>query len=289
MSRFFGSLSTYALLGIVIFVMVKQYEASHPATFPDQLIEQVDTDDGPIIIYEHQGTIRMTFNPENWTLVESAYDPRQPDYLAFPYARYLSAALMYTDTPKRITMIGMGGGTLTSYLHRHLPNADISAVEISPEVVELAKRYFDFTPDTHYRAVLADGLDYLKQRTKPYDIIILDAYADGVIPAHLATVAFYQEVSSALSEGGVVSQNIETTQTDETVIVQRMQEAFDHVDVYPLRHNVVAIAYNGEVQDEDMLQARANRYTLPHNLNDMLRVRRSADSFGITAQPAHQP
>ena len=34
-------------------------------------------------------------------------------------------------------MIGLGGGSMLKYLHRHLPEADLTAVEINPGVIEL--------------------------------------------------------------------------------------------------------------------------------------------------------
>ena len=39
-------------------------------------------------------------------------------------------------------MIGLGGGSISSYLGRFLPEATIDTVEIDPGVITAAKKYF---------------------------------------------------------------------------------------------------------------------------------------------------
>lgn len=228
-----------------------------PRTYPEALIERLNTPDGTIIVFERDGVRMMTFNETNWNFVESAYDPRDPFALPAPYTRYLTAPLMYMPTPQRILMIGMGGGQTTTYLHHHLPKADITAVEIDPAVAELARKYFGFEETPHYRAAVADGLEYLRSQTELYDMIILDAFSEGRIPEHLATPEFYRETAKHLTPHGAIAQNVETAHTHLEEVVAAMGEAYRHLDVYHIRGNFVVVGYNGDMLKEGALRTQA--------------------------------
>ncbi len=228
-----------------------------PKTYPQTIIERVDTPGGPIIVFERDGLTYMTFNEENWNFVESAYNPNDREALPVEYTQLLTASLMYAPAHERILMIGMGGGMVTNYLSRHLKTSDITAVEIDPYVVDIAKKHFGFTENERYRAVIMDGADFLTRQNTPYDIIILDAFSDNVIPPHLKTAEFYRDVAAHLTPGGAVAQNVETVKTQPKEVIAAMSEVFDHIDIYAVRSNFVIIGYRGEQLDPGALALRA--------------------------------
>lgn len=242
-------------------LVVFGYFSISPRTYPEALIERFDAPDGPVIVFNHNGMTMMTFYEDNWNFVESASDPHDSTALPIDYMQYLAnAPLMYTGRTERLLMIGMGGGMVTSHLHHYLPQMDITAVEISPTVVEVARKHFGFVETPHYRPVVMDGLEYLMQQTQPYDIILLDAFADNTIPAHLATPEFYQEVAARLRDGGVAAQNIETVNTPPKEVIAAMSAAFDHLDIYAVRSNFVLIGYNGVKKNTTTLRTQAQTY-----------------------------
>lgn len=61
-----------------------------------------------------------------------------------------------------VLVIGLGGGTLCSYLHAKFPELNIEAVEIDPTVVEIAKRYFGLITGPNLKVNCADGLAYIR-------------------------------------------------------------------------------------------------------------------------------
>ena len=56
------------------------------------------------------------------------------------------SGLLVAPEPKRILMVGLGGGTLPKVFSALTPEAQQDLVEIDEAVVTVAKRYFDFTP-----------------------------------------------------------------------------------------------------------------------------------------------
>ena len=54
----------------------------------------------------------------------------------------MTIAIIYPETPKKILMLGLGGGSISTYLGRFMPEAAITTVEIDPGVINAAKTYF---------------------------------------------------------------------------------------------------------------------------------------------------
>lgn len=53
-----------------------------------------------------------------------------PDHLLFDYTRVMMGFRLFRPKPKRIEMIGLGGGSLAKACYRCLPDCDITVVEM---------------------------------------------------------------------------------------------------------------------------------------------------------------
>ncbi len=84
----------------------------------------------------------------------------------------------------------------------------VDVVDIDPEVIAIAKRYFQVPEDARMRLVAKDGRRFVQEATDTYDLVFLDAYNSDTIPFHLTTREFYQEIKARLTPGGVVVSNI---------------------------------------------------------------------------------
>ncbi|CAJ0595279.1 unnamed protein product [Cylicocyclus nassatus] len=82
------------------------------------------------------------------------------------------------DCDAKILSIGLGGGTVTSFLHQIFPRMNITVVEISGQVLNAARKWFGLLEDDHQRVILTDGITFLADRAKKgasYKAILLDA------------------------------------------------------------------------------------------------------------------
>jgi SAM-dependent methyltransferase len=86
-----------------------------------------------------------------------------------------------------VLMIGCGGGTLATMLHR--AGVRVVMVDIDPLSFQVAREYFHMPSGIECHA--ADGAAFLRRRKERYDAIVVDAFADGVIPRQLLTQAFF--------------------------------------------------------------------------------------------------
>jgi spermidine synthase len=139
---------------------------------------------------------------------QTVVKPGDPDHLELPYARVIPIALALVDKPQRVLIVGLGGGTIPSFLRKRIPQLSIDAVDIDPEVVAVAKSHFEFREDDKMRAYVDDGRHFIEQRDGVYDIIFLDAFAADNIPYSLATREFLVSVKRALKPRGVVIGNV---------------------------------------------------------------------------------
>ena len=79
--------------------------------------------------------------------IQSAMRLARPDHLELHYNRAMMGFLLFHPVPRRVFMIGLGGGSMARFLHRAYPRSRVTAVEVNPEVVAAARRYFDLPAD----------------------------------------------------------------------------------------------------------------------------------------------
>lgn len=208
---------------------------------------------------------------------ESTYNPKDPTEMPAVYTQYATAGLAYTRKLERAVVIGMGGGRTTWYLAHYLPNTQVTAVELDPEIVKIAGKYFDVHEGGNLKIVTRDGRIYMRRTKEKYDYIAVDAYRGAFVPFHLLTREFYELLETRLEPGGVVVQNIEPSTMLFDHALATISSVFDTVDLYEAKNNIVAIAHNGPRKSIAELTARAAPLQAAHKfrykLADMIRQR----------------
>lgn len=188
-----------------------------------------------------------------------------PDHIELPYARVMLVGLALVKPPKRVLIVGLGGGTIPSILHKHYPKTMIDVVDIDPDVVKVAKEFFGFREDATMRVHVADGRRFIEQCEDPYDMIFLDAYGNEDIPYHLATQQFLDAVRQALHPNGVVVANLWSRGLNPLYdsMITTYQNVFDSVCVLDVRGtgNRIVIALPRKQRIERGSLARKARVT----------------------------
>lgn len=168
-------------------------------------------------------------------LRQGGMDTRHPDRLLFEYYRMSLMALVFLENdPADILVVGLGAGSIPKYLNKYFPHASIDVVEIDPEVLSVAQKYFAFRENDRMKVYIQDGRMFIKRAKKKYDLVLLDAYRNGSIPFHLTTKEFLAEVKKALKPGGVVTSNILSPRANafhDSMIVT-YQDAFEHLHIF---------------------------------------------------------
>jgi len=220
--------------------------------------------DGTVIVTQDANGLR-TLLFEHGGARQSVVKPDDPDHLELPYAKAALAGLALADRQERMLVVGLGGGTLPMFLRRHYPGAQIDVVDISPQVVEVARRYFGFREDQRMRAHVADGRKFIEDaRPGAYDIIFLDAYGADSVPAHLTTREFLQAVRKALDPQGVVVSNVWGRGSNSLydAMVRTYQDIFDDLYILSVReaaNHILLALPRRQVLSKAELAQRARR------------------------------
>ena len=177
----------------------------------EHVLERAVSDFNEVVVTQ-AGSIRTMYfvQGERW-LIESRIDLRRPETLSLGVFRSMRAALLLQPAPARVLMIGLGGGQLSNYLFAHLPGVEIDAVDIDPEVVRLARAYFEIPEHPRYRTHVGDGRLFVEARSEAdTDLLILDAFRGTSVPFHLRTRQFYAACRERLRPAGALVANLHT-------------------------------------------------------------------------------
>ncbi len=139
---------------------------------------------------------------------QSVVKPGDPQHLELPYANVLPLCLAFTETPRRMLVVGLGGGTVPSFFQSCFPEMAIDVVEIDADVLDVAKTWCGFSEGPLMRVHVEDGRDFIESSPACYDAIVLDSFDAESIPAHLLTVEFLHAVRAALAPGGIAVANV---------------------------------------------------------------------------------
>ncbi len=158
--------------------------------------------------------------------VQSCMDLSRPDSLDLSYTRTMMGFLLFHPRPSRIAMIGLGGGSLAKFCHRHLPDADITVLEINPHVIALRREFHVPEDDARFRVVRADGSRYVRAHEGAFDVLLVDGYDSDGLPAVLSSKRFYDDVFDCLRPSGVMATNIHLVNEGFALLLARIGRSF---------------------------------------------------------------
>ena len=229
-------------------------------------LEHEEVSDFSRIRVRRDGDVRaLTFVRDNGQeVVQSRVNLTAPHTLVSPYARAMFATYLYQPHPRRVLIVGLGGGAMVRFLTHHEPQVQIDALEIDPAVVRLADEYFGVRTGGNVRVHTADAVAFVESTEERYDLILMDAFlrpssgtdATGV-PTGLKTLAFLDRLKRTLAPGGVVAFNVNehASMADDIAAVVA---AFGHAAVYrsPPSDNKVVIAAEGALATDSEMRTR---------------------------------
>jgi spermidine synthase len=110
-------------------------------------------------------------------------------------------------SPRSIAILGNAAGTTARAYGHYFPATRVDGVEIDPALTDVGRRLFDLRgPNLHLHN--ADARPFLRQSSRRWDAIVVDAYRQPYIPFYLSTREFFGEVRDHLTPGGMVLINV---------------------------------------------------------------------------------
>ena len=144
---------------------------------------------------------------DNWTMITEKDE--------FIYHEMITHVPMSVNPDiKHVLVIGAGDGGTVRELTRYNTIESIDMVEIDEEVVNASLEYLPFTSsklnDPRVKLYFQDGIKFVKDTNKIYDLIIVDS-TDPIGPGEgLFTTDFYNDCYNILSENGILINQCES-------------------------------------------------------------------------------
>ncbi|NCP32211.1 MAG: hypothetical protein COZ06_20675 [Armatimonadetes bacterium CG_4_10_14_3_um_filter_66_18] len=176
-----------------------------------------------------------------------------PDRGGLEYTTYVHLVRALAGPLKHVLVLGLGGGSLPKEFLADYPEVRVDAVEIDPEVAQIAAKYFELPTTSRFRVVVADGRAFLRRTRRKYDFIMMDAYLNDdrgrlLVPPHLATLEFFQAVAGRLTPTGWFGYNLTATLSgpDSEItgaLLRTMAEVFPHCGAFDMDEDVNLVLF----------------------------------------------
>jgi len=136
--------------------------------------------------------------------------------------------------PRSVAILGNAAGTTARAIGHYFPHTSVDAVEIDGALTTVGRRLFDLD-GPRLSLHTADARPWLRESTRTFDVIMVDAYRQPYIPFYLATREFFTLVRDHLAPGGLVVINVghpEQSDQLEQVLSATMRAVFGTSNVW---------------------------------------------------------
>jgi spermidine synthase len=178
-------------------------QAGSGVTKPGKELFRTRDEHGPIVVFEDGGRRVLTFGNE---VEQSCGYPEDPLRLEFAYIQAMILALLFRPQPRRVLLLGLGGGSLARAIHGLLPGCRLQAVERRAAVVRVARDYFLLPPDVEVEEEVASA--FLAQAEPGCDLIFADLYHAGGMDDEQTGDSLLQDASRILAGRGLLVLNL---------------------------------------------------------------------------------
>ena len=160
---------------------------------------------GKPYVTECDGVLSLHFDKMS---IKSEMSLDDTDELVIGYTRAMMSFLLLEPAPKRIAMIGLGGGSLAKYCYRYLPETDFTVIEIDPDVIALRNEFAIPADDARLHVLLGDGVEWVADAANSTDVLLVDGFDVTGLPEALGRQSFYHDCYASLSDGGIMVANL---------------------------------------------------------------------------------
>ncbi|MEO7233917.1 MAG: fused MFS/spermidine synthase [Lapillicoccus sp.] len=141
---------------------------------------------------------------------QSHVQPDDPELLVFEYVQQFALVVgALPPGPLAVTHVGGAGLTLPRWVEATRPGSPQIVLEPDGALTELVRRELPLPRRHRIRVRPVDGATGVRALADASaDVVVVDAYAGGRVPAELTTVGFLGQVHRVLRADGVVLLNI---------------------------------------------------------------------------------
>jgi spermidine synthase len=158
---------------------------------------------------------------------QSAMRLAAPFDIVHPHDRALMAFLLFKQQPNDVLSLGLGGGAVPKFIHRHLPAIRTRVVEIDADVISIARTHFHVPEDDHrLQVLLGDAAQYLADHPDSTAVLLADLFDGMGMPSNLYSQRFFDDCFAALNADGVALVHLWSLDEVFPVYLEAMSKSF---------------------------------------------------------------
>lgn len=126
-----------------------------------------------------------------------------------PYINYFLIPYLMNPKIKNILLIGMGSGKIINdfeFLFEDLKSIDV--VDLEENITNIAKNYFSFKESDKFNFILQDGITYLRNNKRKYDLIVVDVANNDGIDLRFLSDEYFKIIKKSLKKDGIFVSNM---------------------------------------------------------------------------------
>jgi spermidine synthase len=191
-----------------------------------------------------EGTFASWYKPGS-SVTGSVWDAIAAPILALPESRRRS-----------VLILGLGGGSAARVVRAVAPAAKIIGVELFDDVVAAAREHFDLD-DLNLELVIGDALEFLRDDTGYYDLILEDCFVgvgDGVHKPGWLPMPGHDLARARLEHGGLLVSNTLDEASEVSASMRRLFPGVLRIEVEDYE-NAVIVGGPGRLAAADLRRA----------------------------------
>lgn len=163
----------------------------------------------PLKIYQKKSFLSKSIEV-TWANGELVLDSENTNYSYGSLQRILRVGLKNIGFKKIVAMddilvLGVAGGSVIKTLVDEIKfKGQITGVEIDPEIIKVANKYFKLNEIQQLEIVIQDAFEFVLKTKKKYDLIIIDIFQDTTMPGFLFETYFTNCVCNLLKNKGFI-------------------------------------------------------------------------------------
>lgn len=164
---------------------------------------------GEIWVYDDHGKRCMSFmHPTLAGSKQTCIYLKTVNTPALEYHKMILGALLLNPSPKKILMLGLGGGAIVRYIQSVLSSYEsFDVVEISPDIKKISEDLFFLKGNTKVNIIVQDATQYIAAailNKNLYDLVIVDVFDRDSSSSELLSQRFLKSIQDIMTKNGVV-------------------------------------------------------------------------------------
>lgn len=163
----------------------------------------------PVTIFQKKSSTSKNLEV-TWNNGQLVLDSKNTNYSYGSLQRILRKGLKYIGFQRirkmnHILILGVAGGSVIKTLVDEVQyKGKITGVEIDPEIIQLANKYFSLDQIPNLEIVIDDAFEFVLKTKAQYDFILIDIFQDTTMPNFLFEKFFMNRIGELLHPDGVI-------------------------------------------------------------------------------------